>query len=196
MDLFIGAKTIRLVSHGDKYLVAEEDRRTVSLGRDPSAENAIWAVELAGDRDCICLRSCYGTYLTASGKPFLPGVTAKSVVQARGQQSWEAYRDGMQVRLRSVWGNFLRPNGGLPPWRNAITHDLPHRGTTRNKMLWDVDVVERCPATRKQLSFCRSSSAHKQNELRSVLLLDDQVSHSFFGMACCYYPRAHLRLSS
>ncbi|KAK6125546.1 hypothetical protein DH2020_040709 [Rehmannia glutinosa] len=202
MDLFLKAQSIRLVSHEDKYLVAEEDRLTITLGRDRSAKNAIWTVEFVEGKECIRLKSCFGTYLTASSIPFLPGVTAKKVIQTRPCQcesatEWEPLRDGMQVRLRSLWGNFLRPNGGLPPWRNSITHDIPYRSKTRNKILWDVELVEKCPpGHRRAPSFCRSRSvsaamdAQKQSENVRRVLLDNQIERSFANFACCWYPKA------
>ncbi|KAL6551904.1 hypothetical protein OROGR_008058 [Orobanche gracilis] len=203
MDLFMRAKTIRLTSHKDKYLVAEEDRFTITLGRDRSAKNAIWTIEIIEGKDCIRFKSCFGTYLTASSIPFIPGVTAKKVIQTRPCQcdsatEWEPIRDGMQVRLRSLWGNFLRPNGGLPPWRNSITHDIPHRSKTRDKILWDIEVVEKCTDIahhRTPPSFCRSRSvsatmdAPKQNEIRRVLL-NNAIEQSFFNLRCCWYPKA------
>ncbi|KAL0449897.1 UNVERIFIED_CONTAM: hypothetical protein Slati_1546100 [Sesamum latifolium] len=81
MDLFRKAKTVRLISHKDKYLVAEEDCLTVSQDRDGSTKNAVWTVEFVEGKNCIRLQSCYGTYLTASSIPFLPGVTGKKVIQ-------------------------------------------------------------------------------------------------------------------
>ncbi|KAI3451644.1 hypothetical protein Pfo_008309 [Paulownia fortunei] len=201
MDLFVKAKSIRLVSHKDKYLVAEEDRVTISLSRDGSAKNALWTVEFVEGKNCIRLKSCFGTYLTASSIPFLPGVTGKKVIQTRPCQcdsasEWEPLRDGMQVRLRSLWGNFLRPNGGLPPWRNSITHDIPYRSKTRNKVLWDVEVVEKCPDHRRAQSFSRSRSvsasidSQKQNENIRRVLLDSQIDQSYFNVKCCWYPKA------
>lgn len=150
MDLFAKAKTVRLRSYLDRYLVAEEDGETISQGRDGSERNTIWTVEVVLGQDYVRLQSCYGTYLTASSLPFLPGFTGRKVVQSTPQKcdpatQWEPLRDGMQVRLRSLWGNFLRPNGGLPPWRNSVTHDIPHRTSTYDKILWDVEVVETLP---------------------------------------------------
>jgi len=40
------------------------------------------------------------------------------------------------------YGQYLRANGGLPPWRNSITHDIPHRSTTQDWVLWDIDILE------------------------------------------------------
>ncbi|KAL2532737.1 Protein of unknown function (DUF569) [Abeliophyllum distichum] len=42
----------------------------------------------------------------------------------------------------SLYGQILRANGGLPLWRNSVTHDVPHRTTTQEWILWDVHVVE------------------------------------------------------
>lgn len=149
MELFQNAQVIRLQSYNDKYLIAGEDGETVVQDRDGSTKNSLWMVELVvRERDVIRLKSCYGKYLTATNTPFIPKVTAKMVLQstAAGKDGkrtlWEPVRDGFQVRLRTVSGNYLRPNGGLPPWRNSITHDVPHWNKTLDKLLWDVHVVE------------------------------------------------------
>ncbi|KAK6152939.1 hypothetical protein DH2020_012578 [Rehmannia glutinosa] len=170
MEFFLKAKSVKLISHKDKYLVAHDDHETICQEERFSATNAVWTVEFVEGKDFIRLKSCFGTYLTASSQPFLPGVTGKKVVQTMPYYcdpatEWEPLRDGMQVRLRSFWGNFLRPNGGLPPWRNSVTHDIPHRPNTWNKLLWDVEVVEKHPdamihkaPTRNCFSRTRSKS--------------------------------------
>ncbi|XP_059670615.1 uncharacterized protein LOC132316124 [Cornus florida] len=160
MELFQKAITVRLLSHHEKYLIAEDDEESVCLHHNGSSKNAHWTIEFVeGDENFLRFKSCYGKYLTASNLPFLPGVTGRKVLQtlpARKDSSieWEPVRDGFQVRLLTRYGNFLRPNGGLPPWRNSVTHDQPHRPGTHEKILWDVEVVER---TRS-----KGSSSHRR----------------------------------
>lgn len=67
MDFFLKASTVRLVSHNDRFLIADKDCITVSHGSDRSAKNAVWIVELVEGKCSVRLKSCYGTYLTASG---------------------------------------------------------------------------------------------------------------------------------
>lgn len=166
MDIFRKAKSIRLVSYRDKYLSADIDEESVIQDDDKGGGESVWTVELVEGKDAIRLRSCYDTYLTASSIPLLPGVTAKKAIQksrfllSDAAVEWEPVRDGMQVKLRSSCGNFLRPNGGLPPWRNVVTHDVPHLPNSRSKLLWDVQIVEKRPAVPSPTKFakCRSGS--------------------------------------
>ncbi|KAL2521182.1 hypothetical protein Fot_25154 [Forsythia ovata] len=167
MDLFKRAKTIRLRSYKDKYLIAEDDQESVCQHRDGTTNNALWTIEFVQGRDLLRFKSCYGRYLTASNNPFLPGATGKQVLQTLPSKfdpaiEWEPLRDGMQVRLRTLWGDFLRPNGGLPPWRNSVTHDIPRWQKSYNKVLWDVEVVEAFPVHRRARSdstFFKSRSS-------------------------------------
>ncbi|XAR51783.1 hypothetical protein NMG60_11006517 [Bertholletia excelsa] len=155
MELFHKAITVKL-SYRDKFLTAQEDMESVCIDRDGSSRNAVWGVEFADGDQCLRLRSCYGKYLTASSSPFLPGTTAKKVVQSLPIKTdagieWEPIRDGFSVRLKTRNGHFLRPNGGLPPWRNSVTHDVPHRMGTQEKILWDVEVVDSLTKTQSPL---------------------------------------------
>ncbi|CAA7395310.1 unnamed protein product [Spirodela intermedia] len=94
-------------------------------------------MEIFENARTVRLRSHHGKYLMAEGDEF-------SVTQARNGSNqrtwwaWEPIRDGPRVRFRSHLGKFLRANGGLPPWRGSVTHDVP----TRDCVLWHVDVLE------------------------------------------------------
>nr|XP_043627373.1 uncharacterized protein LOC122598986 [Erigeron canadensis] len=157
MELFKRAKTVRLHSVREKYMVADDDKETVFQDRDGSTEKAEWEVIPTGE-NFIRFKSCYGKYLMASNATFLEGVKGKKVLQTElkpdldGSINWEPLRDGFQVRLKTPTGSFLRPNGGVPPWRNTITHDNPHRPKTKEKVLWDIEVVQNLPSYRKQNS--------------------------------------------
>ncbi|TYK11348.1 uncharacterized protein E5676_scaffold807G00230 [Cucumis melo var. makuwa] len=148
MDLFRNAKTIRLRSHHKKYLSADEDEESVVQDRNGSSKNVRWAVEFVSFSDAIIrLKSCYGKYLMASNQPFLLGMTGRKVMQARPERfesslEWEPVKDGSFLRLKTRYGNYLRANGGVPPWRNSVTHDIPHRAATKEWILWDLDVVD------------------------------------------------------
>ncbi|MED6222887.1 hypothetical protein PIB30_068767 [Stylosanthes scabra] len=148
MDFFRHAKAVRLRSHHEKYLIAEDDEETVTQDRNGASKSARWHVEYVDGYDNIIrLKSCYGKYLTASTTPFLLGMTGKKVLQTLPSRldsslEWEPVKDGGRVKLKTRYGNFLRANGGVPPWRNTVTHDIPHRTATQDWVLWDVDVVE------------------------------------------------------
>uniref|UniRef100_A0A7N2L9G0 DUF569 domain-containing protein n=1 Tax=Quercus lobata TaxID=97700 RepID=A0A7N2L9G0_QUELO len=151
MDLFRNAKAVRLRSHHDKYLVAEEDQVSVTQernGSSTSSKKAWWTVEFVkGTQSVVRLKSCYNTYLTASNHPFFLGATGHKVVQSLPQRldsshEWEPINEGSRVKLKTRFGKFLRANGGMPPWRNSITHDIPFRDSSQNYILWDVDIVE------------------------------------------------------
>lgn len=149
MELVAKAKAVKLRSHLDKYLVADDDQETVRQSRNGSLKRAVWLVELVEKKDTVLrLRSCYGKYLTASDLPFLLGMTGKKVLQTLPGKKmdwkleWEPIRDGFQVKLKTWCGTFLRANGGTPPWRNTITHDDPFTGSAKNWVLWDVEEVK------------------------------------------------------
>ncbi|XP_010250156.1 PREDICTED: uncharacterized protein LOC104592470 [Nelumbo nucifera] len=147
MEIFHKAKAVCLRSHHEKYLFVEEDKESVSQDRNGSSWNAKWGVEFIEGGNYVRLKSCYDRNLTASNEAFLLGMTGKKVLQTTPRKldssvKWEPIRGGFQVKLKTRYGNFLHTNGGVPPWRNSITHDIPHKTATQDWILWDVDVVE------------------------------------------------------
>ncbi|KAL5976680.1 Bifunctional aspartokinase/homoserine dehydrogenase 1, chloroplastic [Asimina triloba] len=147
MELFHKAKAVRLRSHHDKYLLADDDEESVFQDRHGSAQNARWTVEFVEGSHVIRLKSCYDRYLTASNVPFLLGMTGRKVLQTAPKRldssvEWEPIRDGFLVKLKTRYGNYLRANGGFPPWRNSVTHDIPHRSSTQDWVLWEVEVLQ------------------------------------------------------
>ncbi|PWA79635.1 actin cross-linking [Artemisia annua] len=143
------AKVIRLRSHLDKFLVADDDEKTVRQSRNGASVRARWTVEMIeGKNNVIRLKSrSSGKYLTPSSDPFLTGMTGKKVVQdipankRDSSMEWEPIKENGLVKLKSKDGKFLRANWGPPPWRNSVTYDLPQRSATRDWVLWGVDVV-------------------------------------------------------
>ncbi|CAI9109617.1 OLC1v1009467C3 [Oldenlandia corymbosa var. corymbosa] len=160
MEFFKRAKSVRLKSHHDKFLLADSDEETVTQDRSGTSKHAKWTVEFVeGVENVVRLKSCYGKYLTASDEHFLLGVTGEKVIQSLPRKldskvEWEPIREGVKVKLRTRYGNFLRANGGLPPWRNSITHDIPHRH--QDWILWEIDVVEIRPETPKKVERSES----------------------------------------
>lgn len=150
MEFFNKAKVVKLRSHLNKFLVADDDEQTIRQSRNGSSVRARWTVEtVEGRNHVIRLKSCSsGKYLTPSNEPFLTGMTGKKVVQdiqANKRDTsieWEPIKEGELVKLRAKGGKFLRGNGGTPPWRNSVTHDLPQRTATQDWVLWGVDVVD------------------------------------------------------
>lgn len=146
IEFFKRAKSVRLKSYHNKFLMADSDEERVIQDRSGSSKQVKWTVEFVeGSETVIRLKSCFGRYLKADDEEFLLGVTGRKVVQALPRKldssvEWEPVRDGMLVKLKSRYGNFLRANGGLPPWRNSVTHDIPHRH--HGWVLWEVDVIE------------------------------------------------------
>nr|XP_027075260.1 uncharacterized protein LOC113699247 [Coffea arabica] len=180
MEFFNNAKAVRLKSHLDKYLLADDDEQTVRQSRNGSSKKARWAVELVeGNPHLIRLQSCFGGYLTASDEPLLLGVTGKKVIQGIPESKkdpcieWEPIKEGYKVKLRTKSGKFLRANGAAPPFRNTITHDIPHRTATQDWVLWEVDVVEISIVEFEHLQSCESSP------LSSFAWSPDEFSDSF-----------------
>ncbi|XP_020519426.1 uncharacterized protein LOC18428414 isoform X2 [Amborella trichopoda] len=147
MDLFCNTKYVRLRSFHGKYLVADDNGQSVSQSRVKLSKNSEWGVEFVEGTRALRLKSCYSLYLTASDLPFLLKWTGKKVLQSSkvklaSSVEWEPIRDGFHVKLKGLYGNFLRANGGPPPWRNSVTHDIPLRTATQDWVLWEVEILE------------------------------------------------------
>ncbi|KAJ8567040.1 hypothetical protein K7X08_019248 [Anisodus acutangulus] len=188
MEFFNRAKVVRLKGHLGKYLVADDDEQTVRQSHNGSSKKARWIVELVhGNPHLIRLKSCHDKYLSASDNAFLLGMTGKKILQTLAATptdcsiDWEPIKEGYQVKLRTRGGKFLRANGATPPWRNSITHDLPHRTATQDWVLWDVDVID--------ISMLASESLKSYPSTLS--------SFSSFGdNDCTDYPSIHRSVSS
>lgn len=150
MELLGLAKTIRLRTHNGKYLVADDDGKSVRQDRDGEAKRANWTIEFnCNEKNIVYLKSCHGKYLTASNKPFVPKINGFKVIQSEPERlnsshQWEIERDGIRIRLRTRYGQFLRPrSNNLLLWRrNSIAHEVPYRMKSGNQLLWEFDIVE------------------------------------------------------
>lgn len=150
MEFFKKAKAVRLRSQHHKYLTAAEDEESVKQSRNGSSKSARWIVEpVEGKPNVIRLKNSYSSkYLSASDEPFLLGWTGRRVLQSSPRLrldpavEWEPINEGSQVKLGTRNGNFLRGNGGVPPWNNSVTHDVPSRNSTQDWIMWTVDVLE------------------------------------------------------
>jgi hypothetical protein len=196
MDLFQRAKAVRLRSYHDKYLTAEEDEESVTQDRKGSSKSAKWTVEFVESTDNVVrLKSCYGKYLTASNQPFLLGMTGRKVFQTLPKRldssvEWEPVRENGAVKLRTRYGQFLRANGGLPPWRNSVTHDIPHHTVTQEWTLWEVHVVDilvvqspvgkPVPPLEKEASFASATSPPASPNSRKSARFTTQESNDYF----------------
>ncbi|XP_015887735.1 uncharacterized protein LOC107422745 [Ziziphus jujuba] len=149
MEFFHKAESVRLRSHHEKYLLAQEDGETVRQDRNGAHKRAQWNVEfVTGSDSVIRFKSCYGKYLTASTEPFLKGLSScQKVLQTLPSPldstvEWEPIRDGEHIRLMSRYSHsFLRGSGGLPPWRKSVTHYPADDETEKSSLEWDVDIV-------------------------------------------------------
>lgn len=203
MDLFQNAKTVRLRSHHDKYLIADDDGESVCQDRHGGSKYARWSVEYVKSVegvDLVRFKSCFNKFLTATDDEFLLGVTGKKVKQTLPRRldssiEWEPTREGMQVRLKTRYGNFLRANGGLPPWRNSITHDVPSRSHTQDWVLWEIEVLEvyddkvqkvevQEEEEKEKSKFERCESEFDASSLR-VSNSNAGVTFLFFLLYCC-----------
>ncbi|KAJ9683572.1 hypothetical protein PVL29_019235 [Vitis rotundifolia] len=202
MEFFNNAKAIRLRSHLNKYLVATDDEETVRQSRTGSSRQARWAVEFVPDKaNVIRLKGCYGRYLTASDEAFLLGWTGRKVVQTLPTSKmdpsteWEPIKEGFHVKLRAKGGKFLRANGGTPPWKNSITHDVPQRTATQDWVLWSVDIVDITHSESPANYISRASSFSSQPDDFTCSDTGSPSMGSFPGSPVAFHGRSRLASS-
>ncbi|KAF9684179.1 hypothetical protein SADUNF_Sadunf04G0091100 [Salix dunnii] len=117
MELFEKAKSVRLRSHHDKYLLADDDEETVSQERNGTIRNAKWTVEIVGNSNAIRLKSCFGKYLTASNMPLLLGLRGKKVLQTLppgrldSSVEWEPIKEDSEQSDDSLEGSPVKNEG-------------------------------------------------------------------------------------
>lgn len=90
----------------------------------------------------------YDLYLMASDYAFLLGATGKKVIQSFASKAdssleWELVAAGTFVKLKTKGDKFLRANGGVPPYRNSVTHDVPVLASNYHVVQWEVEVVRK-----------------------------------------------------
>lgn len=208
MEFFRDVHSVRLLGHKGKFLWADDDRHSVAQKKGQDSYGVIWRVELVPERHTIRLKSVYDLYLMASDYPFLLGATGKKVMQSFDSRSenveWEPISAGSFVKFRTKGDKFLRANGGMPPYRNSVTHDVPVLASNQHVVLWEVEVVRKkqpaaTPAAApspKQVhafvmlffnvfvSLCASSGSVAAGsaavELRKIALHFPSVMHSVF----------------
>ncbi|KAI3903100.1 hypothetical protein MKW92_007486, partial [Papaver armeniacum] len=162
MEFFTNVKAVRLRSHLRKYLVAEENEKSIRQSRQGSCRQAKWTVELVeGNSRAIRLKSCYGKYLSATDKDYVLGMTGKRVIQAESKSKfdssieWEPSTDGFQMKLKSWSGKYLRANGTA--LRGAITHDALHEASNNHAHHWLIEKVDELTENNQSFSYeCES----------------------------------------
>lgn len=154
MEFFEKPVAVRLKTHLDKYLVADDDQLSIRQSQSAGGtRRARWLIQhVDSNNHVIRLKSCFGRYLTASNTPFLLGMTGKKVFQTLLPENtkdqlaieWQPVRDGFQVKLKSASsGTYLRANGATMPWRNTVTHDSSSfTSSSHNWILFDVEAVD------------------------------------------------------
>lgn len=155
MEFFERVASVRLKNCCyDKYLCAK-DERLVCQERDRNEKGTIWSVEKVAstgfnndDNNSVRIKSVNGMYLTALEVALLLGDKGNKVQQTHSSKAdsaveWEPIQVGKhQLNLKTKRGTYLRANGGIPPYKNSVTHNGTKKDSTLNSFLWEVEVVD------------------------------------------------------
>nr|GMC62138.1 uncharacterized protein LOC109180218 [Ipomoea batatas] len=176
MDPLGNARVVRLKEHNKgKYLVANNDEKTLKQGRDGSSANALWTVEVVDGQRYLRLRSCHGKYLTASNMPLIPRGRCQRVVASlpdrkSSSTEWEVEGEGI-VRLKTRYGQFLKQNGGIMPWRNSLVHN----NRVRRSSLWEIEVVDNEAAAFEEEAAAVAVVSHHQRSVSDSAIVKSQA---------------------
>ncbi|ESQ49940.1 hypothetical protein EUTSA_v10022210mg [Eutrema salsugineum] len=121
MEIFKKAAIVRLRSHNEKNVIADEDQESVHQDRRGTTKNTRWTVEIIPGSNVIRLQSCYGKYLTATNIHFLLGATGKKVLQTLPEK----------LDSSAEWEPIL-----IGQWYTSV------RTVTQDWILWSVDVLQ------------------------------------------------------
>ncbi|URE05546.1 hypothetical protein MUK42_21273 [Musa troglodytarum] len=138
MDIFAGARVIRLRSAYQKYLVAKEDTTRVGMDQDGFSDGARWTVEIIANEQRLRLRSSWNRYLAADNKTVSQQLPDR--VGARGD--WQPLDVGHHVLLRCNDVDYLRAQERHLPWRGSVTLRTPSWQRSRTPFYWDVEILE------------------------------------------------------
>ncbi|CAL9075326.1 uncharacterized protein LOC135636387 [Musa acuminata AAA Group] len=152
MEFFTGASVVRLVSFYGMYLMANEDEKHVSLSKPDASDNALWNVEIVNrDRNYprVRLRSYVNCYLApdASKRRCFHGIFKdQNVFQEhrdgrRILAEWHPVREGLFVRLRCSFGDYLRGRVGHLIFPNSVMVDRPSGEHMGLSYLWEVHII-------------------------------------------------------
>jgi hypothetical protein len=119
MEVFQKAKAVKTRSHMEKYLVADDDRKKVRRSCNGSSRKVVWFIELVeGKSHAIRLKTCFGTYLTATDVAFLLVMTGCKVLQT-------ILEKGLRLEVR-VGAEDLVRQVSLHQLRDAAVEKLDH----------------------------------------------------------------------
>ncbi|CAL9093412.1 unnamed protein product [Musa textilis] len=124
MEFLEGVATVQLQSCHETYLVVDEDSHRVTLRSDRFSDGAWWTVVITNvdGQQRLRLKSFYGRYLA-------PHPTDASVIYGRKvfldnlglDVNWEPVREGIDVRLKCHFDQFLRADSDSLRWCESGT---------------------------------------------------------------------------
>ncbi|KAI5316959.1 hypothetical protein L3X38_036666 [Prunus dulcis] len=147
MEFFNTTKAVKLRSHLDKYLVADDNQESVRQSRNGASRKARWTVELVDNKSHVVrLKSCHGLYLASADHPFLLGMTGRKVLQAEADKSmgfkfeWETNATAFSSSCGRGAASTCAPtvsrrHGGTPSLTTTLPRPLPRPSSCATRPL-------------------------------------------------------------